>query len=157
MESFFKAIAWVFIGGDMAWQTILFVVMCVCIVASICKGVIAIVRCARKAIKIINTPQISEADLYDANQRAEKWYSFYLQACRAHEASERDLETTKQLLSATEEELFELQQNYNELGEAYNALKDILLENGITPDGPYTFLSSAQGERPWAEKTTAKE
>ena len=60
-----------------------------------------------------------------ATRQADLWLSAYEQAHKD--------------LTQAEDELFDLQQAHSELGAAYNELKDILLENDIYPDGPYTF------------------
>ena len=133
MERFFSAIVNILVVKDMIWFTIITVFFVVCIAYSIYKGIVALIRFIKKQL---NKPVISEEDLSDANQRADKWYSFYLQSCRALETAEQELEATKQELAATEDELFDLQQAHSELGTAYNELKDLLIENGIDPDLP---------------------
>lgn len=90
---------------------------------------IAAIWCCLKLLKMAQQAETYEEDLSYANYQAKKWFTLYEQTCRA-------LESTNQELSATEDELFDLQQAHSELGTAYNDLRDILLENGIDPDSP---------------------
>ena len=65
----------------------------------------------------------------DARIEAERWFSVYDHACK-------ELNATEEALRKAEDELFDLQQAHNELGEAYNELRELLIENGIDPDFP---------------------
>ena len=85
--------------------------------------------CAYKLLALAQQTESYEKDLSYANHSAKHWFAKYEQA-------RQELEYVSNNLQCTEEELFDLQQAHSELGEAYNELRDLLMENGIDPDIP---------------------